>query len=46
VTVARICWLLTSLAFLIAALVLAIRHDWGYAGVSVAVALSAAINLL
>jgi hypothetical protein len=45
VTLARICWLATTLACLVAALILALRGDYGYAGVTFAVACSAAINL-
>lgn len=43
---ARLAWLLTSLAFLIAMVVLGLRGDLGYAAVTLAVALAAAINLL
>lgn len=42
---ARLCWLLTTVAFLIAVVVLVLRGDMGYAGVTLAVALAAAINL-
>ena len=42
---ARIGWLLTVLACMIAALVLLIQGYYGYAGVTFAVAVSAAINL-
>lgn len=41
----RLAWLLTVLACLVTAILLAISGYNGYAGVSVAVALSAAINL-
>lgn len=42
---ARIGWLATVVACLIAALILGIRGDYGYAGVTFAVAVAAAINL-
>jgi hypothetical protein len=45
VNLARFGWLATVLACLIAAAILALRGDYGYAGVTVAVAISAAINL-
>jgi len=45
VHLARIGWLLTVLASMIAALVLLIQGYYGYAGVTFAVAVSAAINL-
>lgn len=45
IDLARVVWLLTTLAFLIAMLVLGLRGDMGYAGVTLAVALAAAINL-
>ena len=45
VKLARIAWLLTVLACLIAALLLGIRGRDGYALVTLAVAASAAINL-
>lgn len=41
----RLAWLLTTLACLIAATVVLIRGDRGYAAVAFAVAISAAINL-
>jgi hypothetical protein len=41
----RLAWLLTTLGCLLAALVVFLRGDDGYAAVAVAVALSAAINL-
>lgn len=41
----RLAWLLTTLACLLAALVVFLRGDDGYAAVAVAVAISAAINL-
>ena len=46
VTLARISWLVTVAACLLAVLVLAIRGDYGYASVTFAVAVAAAINLL
>ncbi len=46
VNLARIAWLLTVIACLITALVLGIRGRDGYALVTLAVAASAAINLL
>jgi hypothetical protein len=42
---ARIAWLLTVIACLIAVLILALNGYYGYAGVALAVAVSAAINL-
>lgn len=41
----RVSWLLTTIACLIAAVVVLIRGDRGYAAVAFAVAISAAINL-
>ncbi|MGI8903498.1 MAG: hypothetical protein ACR2IP_07550 [Solirubrobacteraceae bacterium] len=41
----RIGWLATVLACLLAALILTLRGDYGYAAVTLAVAVSAAINL-
>jgi uncharacterized oligopeptide transporter (OPT) family protein len=45
VDLARIGWLATVLACLIAVIILALQGYYGYAGVSFAVAISAAINL-
>jgi hypothetical protein len=45
VDLARIGWLVTVLALAIAVLVLALQGYYGYAGVTLAVAISAAINL-
>jgi hypothetical protein len=45
VNLARIGWLATVLACLIAVLILALQGYYGYAGVTLAVAISAAINL-
>jgi hypothetical protein len=45
VNLARFSWLATVIVCLVAALVLAIRGDYGYAAVTLAVALAAAINL-
>ncbi|MHB8656708.1 MAG: hypothetical protein ACYC91_01940 [Solirubrobacteraceae bacterium] len=45
VDLARLGWLATVVACLIAVLVLLLRREYGYAGVTFAVALSAAINL-
>jgi hypothetical protein len=45
VKLARLAWLLTTVACLLAALVLAIRGRSGYAAVTFAVALAASINL-
>ncbi len=42
---ARIGWLATVLACLIAVLILVLQGYYGYAGVTLAVAISAAINL-
>ena len=46
VKLARISWLVTVVVCLLAAIVLAVRGDAGYAAVTLAVALAAAINLL
>ncbi len=43
---ARLAWLLTTLCCLGAAAVVFLRGDTGYAAVALAVAISAAINLL
>jgi hypothetical protein len=45
VDVARIGWLATVVACLIAVLILVLQGYFGYAGVTLAVAFSAAINL-
>jgi hypothetical protein len=45
VDLARIGWLVTVLACLIAVLILLVQGYYGYAGVAFAVAASAAINL-
>jgi hypothetical protein len=45
VDLARVAWLTTALACLLAAIILLMRGENGYAGVSIAVAISAAINL-
>lgn len=45
VDLGRIAWLATVLACLIAVLILALQGYYGYAGVTLAVAISAAINL-
>lgn len=42
---ARVAWLLTVVACLIAVLILVLNKYYGYAGVTLAVAASAAINL-
>ena len=42
---ARIGWLVTVLACLVAVLILVLEGYYGYAGVTLAVAVSAAINL-
>jgi len=42
---ARVAWVVTVLACLIAVLILVLQGYLGYAGVTLAVALSAAINL-
>ncbi len=42
---ARVAWLMTVVACLVAVVVLALDGYLGYAGVTLAVALSAAINL-
>lgn len=42
----RIAWIVTVVACLIAVLVLVLESYWGYAGVTLAVAISAGINLL
>ena len=41
----RIAWLVTVLACLVAVLILLLEGYYGYAGVTLAVAVSAAINL-
>jgi hypothetical protein len=46
VDLARIAWIITVLACLLAVLVLAVQGYLGYALVTLAVAVSAAINLL
>ena len=46
VDLGRIAWLMTVLACLVAVLVLFVDGYYGYAGVTLAVAVSAAINLL
>ena len=46
VDLGRLAWLATVLACLVAVLVLVLEGYYGYAGVTFAVALSAAINLL
>jgi hypothetical protein len=45
VDLARIGWLATVVACLIAVLILALQGYYGYAGVTLAVAIAAAINL-
>lgn len=45
VNLGRIAWVLTVLACLVAVLILVLEGYYGYAGVTFAVALSAAINL-
>ena len=45
VSVERIAWLVTALALLLTAVLLLLSGYRGYAGLSLAVALSAAINL-
>lgn len=45
-TITRVAWLVTVLVALITALALALSGYTGYAGLGVAVAASAAINLL
>jgi hypothetical protein len=46
VTLGRIAWLLTVLACLVAVLILVLEGYYGYAGVTLAVAVSAAINII
>jgi hypothetical protein len=46
VNLGRVAWLLTVLACLVAVLILILEGYYGYAGVTFAVAVSAAINLL
>jgi len=43
--IGRLAWLVTTIACLIAAAVVLVRGDRGYAAVAFAVAISAAINL-
>lgn len=45
VDLARLAWLLTVIACLIAMLILGLQGYYGYAGVTLALAVSAAINL-
>jgi hypothetical protein len=45
VAIARVAWFMTVLVALITALLLALSGYYGYAGLGVAVAASAAINL-
>jgi hypothetical protein len=45
VDLGRLAWLLTVIACLIAVLILGLQGYYGYAGVTLAVAISAAINL-
>jgi hypothetical protein len=45
VDLARIAWLVTVGACLVTVLILVLQGYWGYAGVTFAVAISAAINL-
>jgi hypothetical protein len=45
VDLARVAWLTTALACLLAGIILLMRGENGYAGVSMAVAISAVINL-
>lgn len=45
VDLSKIAWAITTIAFLIAMVVLGLRGDVGYAGVTLAVAIAAAINL-
>lgn len=45
VDLARVAWLVTVLACLIAVLILVLQGYLGYAGVTLAVALAAALNL-
>ncbi|HWD74801.1 MAG TPA: hypothetical protein VG371_06650 [Solirubrobacteraceae bacterium] len=42
----RIAWLLTALTCLVAVLILVLEGYYGYAGVTLAVAVSAAINII
>jgi uncharacterized membrane protein len=46
VDLGRIAWLLTVLAALVAVIVLVLDGYYGYAGVTLAVAISAGINLV
>jgi hypothetical protein len=46
VTLERLAWLVTVLACLVAAFILVLEGYYGYAGVTLAVAVSAAINIL
>jgi hypothetical protein len=46
VNLGRIAWLVTVVACLIAVVILVLDGYYGYAGVTLAVAISAAINLL
>jgi hypothetical protein len=46
VNLGRIVWVLTVLACLVAVLILVLEGYYGYGGVTLAVALSAAINVI
>jgi hypothetical protein len=46
VDLARLTWLITTCTLLVGMTVLAFKREWGYAGVTCAVAISAGINLL
>ena len=45
VDLGRVAWLITTGTLVVGVIVLALKRDWGYAGVSLAVAISAGINL-
>jgi hypothetical protein len=45
VDLGRLAWLVTTGMLVVGVIILALKRDWGYAGVSLAVAISAAINL-
>ena len=46
VSLSRISWLVTAVAFLVVACVLLLDHYRGYPAVALAIAIAAAINLL
>jgi hypothetical protein len=45
VDLGRLAWLITTGTLVVGVIILALKRDWGYAGVTLAVAISAGINL-